>query len=130
MANWIDSPGSARSLGAWGEALAADYLVGLGWQVVSRNWRCPFGELDLVGLEPVPGDDPVGVVVEVKCRRGRGFGDPLESITFAKLNRLRQLAGQWRSESGVPLSGLRIDAIGIVKTAGLAPELSHVRGLG
>lgn len=129
MANKIDLSGSARNLGAWGEQLAAEYLVGLGWQVVDRNWRCSLGELDLVALEPIVGAAPVAVAVEVKCRRGLGFGDPLESITRTKLRRLGQLAHEWQRASGSRFSGLRVDAIGIVKQAGLAPQVRHVMGL-
>lgn len=130
MLHKSDNPlGSNRGLGAWGEQAAADYLAGLGWQVVARNWRCDLGEIDLIALEPVPEDAPVGVVVEVKCRSARGFGDPLEAITWDKRARLYQLAWCWRREYQGRLSGLRVDAIGIVKPAGRAPELSHLRGL-
>ena len=38
-----------------GEELAAQYLTGLGWQVLERNWRCPAGELDIVAHRPRPG---------------------------------------------------------------------------
>lgn len=129
MARTFTNPRPRRSLGEWGEELAADYLTGLGWQVVARNWRCPLGELDLVALEPHPSGGVTGVVVEVKSRAGLGFGVPLESITWAKLARLRRLAGRWRAESGLQLAALRIDGIGIVKQPGRAPQLEHVRGL-
>lgn len=122
-------PMDAPALGAWGEELAAEHLLGLGWQLLARNWRCSRGELDLIALEPTVGRAPIGVVVEVKCRSGRDFGDPLEAITWAKRVRLSQLARQWRSTYPGTLAGLRVDAIGIVKTAGLAPELTHLRGL-
>ena len=93
--NKINNAAGPTRLGAWGEQAAAEYLSGLGWRVVARNWRGDGGELDLVALEPVEGAPPVGVVVEVKCRRGTGFGDPLEAITRQKNSRLRRLAGQW-----------------------------------
>lgn len=118
-----------RRLGSWGEQLAAEYLEGLGWQVVARNWRCEIGELDLVALQPICGSLPVAVAVEVKSRSGVGFGDPLESITFAKQRRLNQLAALWRRGFAEPVSGLRVDAIGVVRERGQAPQLRHVRGL-
>lgn len=120
--------GSTR-LGAWGEQAAAEYLTGLGWQVVARNWRSDGGELDLVALEPVEGGPPVGVVVEVKCRRGTGFGDPLEAITRQKNSRLRRLAAKWWHDYPGPLSGLRLDAVGIVKIPGVRARITHVRGI-
>ncbi|GAA2183290.1 YraN family protein [Brooklawnia cerclae] len=116
-------------LGAWGERRAAEHLERLGWRVVDRNWRCPLGELDILALEPNPDGAPTGVVVEVKCRAGTGFGDPLEAITEQKLARLRRLAASWRQQCGLRLGGLRIDAIGIVKVRGEVSRLRHVRGI-
>ena len=107
--------------------MAASHLLGLGWTILDRNWRCRAGELDIVALEP--GRPPRLVVVEVKAKAGAGFGDPLEAITIAKAARLGRLALWWqRCHPGVP-GGLRLDAIGITKQAGQAPVLRHVRGL-
>ena len=118
-----------KQLGGWGEDLAADYLMSLGWVVTDRNWRCSVGEIDLACLEPCRGDLPNGVIVEVKCRSGTGFGDPLEAITYAKRQRLRQLATSWRRARGLAISSLRVDAVGILKLPGSAPLIRHVRGV-
>ena len=83
-----------KQLGGWGEDLAADYLMSLGWVVTDRNWRCSVGEIDLPCLEPCRGDLPNGVIVEVKCRSGTGFGDPLEAITYAMARRIAANPGQ------------------------------------
>ncbi|WIY81526.1 YraN family protein [Propionimicrobium sp. PCR01-08-3] len=117
-----------RALGNWGEQLAAEYLIALGWKIIARNWRCPVGEADLICLEPAAERLPIGVVVEVKCRSGRGFGDPLEAITYAKQKKLRQLAVAWRKAEIAALSDLRVDAVGILKLPGAAPLIRHVRG--
>lgn len=121
--------GPGAHLGSWGEQWAAEYLERLGWQVVARNWRCPIGELDIVALDPVTQAEPVAVAVEVKCRAGDGFGDPLEAITAGKLARLRRLAVAWKQQSGLRTGGLRVDAIGIVKVRGAGPQLRHVKGV-
>jgi putative endonuclease len=116
--------------GRRGEDLAARHVQALGWQIVGRNWRCDQGELDIVALEPRPGGGPPRVVViEVKTRTGRGYGDPLEAITDEKLRRLRGLAARWYRGNPQAGCGLRLDAIGIVKLPGAAPELTHVKGL-
>jgi putative endonuclease len=46
-------PADRRSdeLGRWGEDLAADYLAGTGLVLLSRNWRCRDGEVDLIGTD-------------------------------------------------------------------------------
>lgn len=122
-------PEQRRTLARAGEALAAKYLVAQGMQLLHENWRCPLGELDLVLL-----DDGVLVVCEVKTRRSEAFGHPLEAITHAKLARLRQLAAvcarEVGRERGRGLTGLRIDAVGIVWPTSGAPVLRHVAAVG
>lgn len=117
-----------RELGQAGESLAADHLRGLGWQVLARNWRCRAGELDIIAWDPTP----PGCVVfcEVKCRRGVGFGPPLEAITAAKLAKLRELALRWLREQSRPVPGFRIDGIGVLLQPGREPELTHIRAIG
>ena len=70
------------------------------------------------------------VFCEVKCRTGLGFGDPLEAITYAKLRKLRQLAGEWLAASGRRPDAIRLDAVGVVMIPGQPPRLTHVRGIG
>ena len=72
--------------GGYGEAYAARYLTGIGMVVLDRNWRCELGELDLVLR-----DGRVLVFCEVKTRASAAFGSPLESVTPAKVARLRRL---------------------------------------
>ena len=115
------------SLGRWGEELAATYLHDLGWTILDHNWRCRAGEIDIVAVDP--GEAARLVIVEVKTKAGRRFGDPLEAITLAKVARLGRLGLWWqRSHPDVPFS-LRLDAIGVTKMTGLAPVIHHVRGL-
>lgn len=113
-----------RALGRWGEEAAAVHCQRLGWTIVERNWRCARGELDLVARQP----DGTIVFIEVKCRSGLGFGDPLEAITVAKLSTLRGLASEWLRERDQHGSAVRLDAIGVLRARdGL--QVSHVRGI-
>lgn len=118
----------SRQLGFSGEDYVAKYLESLGWQIVARNWRCELGELDLCCLDPGPGL-PTAVAVEVKTRTGLGFGLPLEAITEEKRRRLNRLASHWASQLDLPHSGLRVDAVGVLKLPGSVPQIQHVRGL-
>lgn len=116
-----------RSLGEVGEVLAARYLTERGASVLARNWRCLDGELDLVVVEP----DGVVVAVEVKTRRGVGFGDPVEAVTPVKQQRLRRLLGLWlRQHPDVTASGLRIDVVGVLIRRGQPVRLRHITGVG
>lgn len=112
----------------FGEELAAQYLAGLGWRVLERNWRCPAGELDIVALDPGP--EPVVVFCEVKCRSGLGFGAPLEGITTAKVAKLREVALHWLRAQPAPVAHIRFDGVGVLLGRDVPPVITHVPGIG
>lgn len=93
-----DSGDPRRSVGQLAEQMAADYLAGLGWKLMARNWRIGIGELDLVGLERA-----TIVFVEVKAIRTGGLvgpGRPALAVGPAKQERLARLASAWLSGPG------------------------------
>ena len=108
--------------------MAVAELERQGMVVIARNWRCQLGEIDVVAIEREGGRRTL-VFCEVKCRTGLGFGAPLESITYAKLRKLRQLTAQWLAQEQTHADGIRLDAIGVVMLPGCEPELRHVRGI-
>lgn len=109
------------SLGRRGEDAAADYLAGLGWTIVERNWRCDGGELDIIAH-----DGRGHVVCEVKTRGSARFGDPLEAISRDKAARLRRLAGRWAAERGAGGARVRVDVLGLVAD-GDGFSIDHLR---
>lgn len=104
------------------------HLESMGWQILDRNWRCPAGELDIVAVEHAT--EPVVVFCEVKCRRGLGYGTPLEAITARKVAKLREVGLHWLRSSGGSYPHVRIDGIGVLLTSSGPPLISHVRGIG
>ncbi|MDO5678573.1 MAG: YraN family protein, partial [Propionibacteriaceae bacterium] len=60
-----------QAIGRRGEEKAVEYLEGLGWRILDRNWRCREGEADIVAYDP---DCDALVVVEVKTKSGTGYG--------------------------------------------------------
>lgn len=112
-------------LGQQGEQLAAEFLADAGLSVISRNWRCSLGEIDIVALE-----GRTLVVCEVKTRSGVRFGTPLEAITWQKARRLRGLAVAWVRAHGLVFDEIRIDAIGVLRAASGEFSIEHVRGVG
>jgi putative endonuclease len=81
---------SRQAAGAAGERRAALEYRRAGFAVLDRNWRVPFAEIDLI-----VGRDGLVVIVEVKLRRGGGFGGPLAAVGPAKQRRLRDAAALW-----------------------------------
>jgi putative endonuclease len=114
-------------IGALGERLAADHLTGLGLRIVTRNWRCRYGELDVIAVDPVT--DTV-VFVEVKTRTGDGFGGLEQAVTPQKARRLRRLAGIWLAAQDQRWAAVRLDVIGVRIGRRRTPEIMHHRGVG
>ncbi len=93
--------------------------------LLDRNWRCETGEIDLVLR-----DGRVLVVCEVKTRSSTVFGHPLEAVTGAKADRLRELAVRWVTAHDLRVQGVRIDLVGVLMQPRGRPVLEHVRGIG
>lgn len=112
-------------LGRQGEQLAAEFLGQAGLVILDRNWRCSQGEIDIVAS-----DGGALVICEVKTRSGVRFGTPLESVTRQKAWRQRRLAVLWLRERGALYDEIRIDVVGILRTASGGFRIEHVRGVG
>lgn len=90
----------AKRVGDRGESRTAAYLEARGYTILERQWRCRFGELDLVA------QSPRGVLcfVEVKSRGANSIGLPREFVDERKRERLRKTAAAYLAvhESDVP----------------------------
>jgi putative endonuclease len=111
-----------RAVGAYGERMAEQHLTAAGLVVLARNWRCRDGEVDLILRD---GDDVV--FCEVKTRRTDLFGTPAEAIDAAKVRRLRQLAGQWLSETSIRPREVRFDVVQVWPQRRGATRVEHTR---
>jgi putative endonuclease len=112
-----------QEMGRQGEDLACRYLEGQGLVVLSRNWTCRDGELDVVAVE---GDRLV--VCEVKTRSGPAWGRPDEAVDQRKLSRLRRTALRWLASHGVGWCNVRVDLISVTWPSSGEPHLQHLRG--
>ncbi|MEU1428693.1 YraN family protein [Nocardia sp. NPDC005746] len=110
------------ALGAQGEDLAADYLRTSGMSIVARNWRCRYGELDLIARE---GD--ITAFIEVKTRRNLTCGRPEEAVTFLKQQRIRTLARHWLHANPGPFPRIRFDVVSVILRPGRPPEILHLK---
>lgn len=114
-------------LGRLGEQAAAEHLIRRGFQIVERNYRTRWGELDIVAY-----DGRTLAFCEVKTRRLSASGrDPLESVHSRKRSKVRKMAGHWLIErTERPYAdNVRFDAIGVTyDTAGRLVRLDHLEG--
>lgn len=114
-------------IGALGEQLAVEHLMAAGLRPLVRNWRCRYGELDVIAEDA--GSRTV-VFVEVKTRTGDGFGGLAEAVTPDKVRRIRRLAAMWLAEQDTRWAEVRIDVIGVRIDRRREPELTHLKGVG
>jgi putative endonuclease len=114
-------------LGRLGEQLAAEHLVRRGFEIVERNYRTRWGELDIVAF-----DGRTLAFCEVKTRRvHNGGASPLDGVHALKRTQVRKMAGRWLIErTDRPRADtLRFDAIGItLDAAGRLVSLEHLEG--
>lgn len=113
-------PKSARQgLGRTGERLAAEALVRRGYQIRERNFRCAYGEIDLVAEH-----EQDLVFVEVKTRRGNAYGSPEDAITSRKRRKLVEVATCYLDLHALADQSWRIDVVAIqLSTSGKLEEI-------
>jgi putative endonuclease len=116
-----------RALGAAGEQAAAEMLSALGYEIVERNFRTSYGELDIVAV-----DGSCLVFCEVRARIGHeAIARALESIGPGKRLQLRKMAREWfrLSVAERPRTrAVRFDAVAVAIAPNGSPlVLEHVR---
>ena len=115
--------GKNNLAGAWGEALAAEYLRGKHYQMVASGYRSRFGEIDLIVK-----DRKFLVFVEVKLRKSAKFASAFEYVDRRKQDRIRVTASIYLSQNPTKLQP-RFDVIEIYAPDGVQttdPKINHL----
>ncbi len=115
--------GKSKLTGAWGEALAADYLRKKKYSIVAAGYQCKFGEIDLIAA-----NRKNLVFVEVKLRKSANFAAAMEYVDRNKQDRLRVTASMYLAKYPTKLLP-RFDVIEIYAPDGtktLNPEIRHM----
>ena len=113
-----------HDLGRSGEQLAAEHLERLGYEIVTRNHRTRYGEIDLVAA-----DADTLVIAEVKARRGRGR--PWDALDDRKQRQVRRMGIAYLNDvdDRPKRAKVRFDAIGVTfDAAGRLAALDHLEG--
>ncbi|RLA83558.1 MAG: YraN family protein [Deltaproteobacteria bacterium] len=88
--------GKAHRLGKKGEDLATEFLKKSGYRILKRNYRCPFGEVDIIAE-----DGGVLAFVEVKARSSDSYGSPAEAVDWRKRDRVARVASHYLQRRGL-----------------------------
>lgn len=110
-------------LGRWGEAEAAKFLRARGYQLISANYRCRFGEIDIIARQ---GD--YIAFVEVKLRKNDEHGTAAEFVDARKQNKIRATASMWLAQNETELQP-RFDVIEIYAPYGMTDRgkrINHI----
>ena len=115
-----------RALALAGETFAAQHLERLGYEIVARNHRTRFGELDVIAS-----DEHTLVFVEVKTQRASPDADPWRALHERKQTQVRRMAAAYLAEVEDRPRGreLRFDAIAVaIDARGQLVSLDHLEG--
>ena len=110
-----------NELGKWGEDMAAAYLQEKGYSILERDWKSGHNDIDIIAQE-----GNTLVVVEVKTRRNRLFGDPEEAIDYKKRRSLLSAINHYVKTHHTCRS-VRFDVISVVGMIGTTPEIDHIK---
>lgn len=104
----------SNPIAVFGEDKACEYLKNQGYEIIERNFRRGYGEIDIVAIEETKKDGKVLVFVEVKTRSSNQFGSPLQAITYWKLKSLISTAQFYKLTHRNLPDSLRIDAVSVM----------------
>ena len=111
-----------KVLGSRGEDLAVRYLKKRGYKVIERNYRCQWGEIDLVAR-----DKETLIFVEIKSRSSPGFGLPQDAVDRFKQEKLIQVAKAYMAEHRLPETiPARFDVVAVRLTPS-GPEMELIK---
>lgn len=107
-----------RQKGSRYEECAAAYLTDQGMTVLERNYRCRLGEIDIIAR-----DGSYLCFVEVKYRRGKCTGYPVEAVGAAKQRKIFQVAGVYLKQHHIPMNTpCRFDVVAV-----MGKDISHIQ---
>jgi putative endonuclease len=110
-----------QALGRLGETLAAEFLEKLGYSIIERNFRTPYGELDLISKH-----GSVIIFTEVKTRASSSLGPPEISINRRKAEHIRSAAEYYIQQHPEMSDEWRIDVISIqIQSNNNPPNIIH-----
>jgi putative endonuclease len=107
-----------QKIGKWGEDAVAEYLRERDYQILARNVRTPYGEIDIIAKQ-----EDFYVFVEVKTRTSNKMGLPEESVNPRKQAHMLACAEYYAAENAI--DHWQIDVIAVEGKQGFNPTITH-----
>ena len=110
--------GHNQRIGKWGEDAVAAYLATRGYEIITRNARTPYGEIDIITSQ---GD--ITIFIEVKTLRSSRNFFPEQNVTARKQAHMLACAEHYAMENAI--DHWQIDVIAVEGKAGTEPKITH-----
>ena len=107
-----------QKIGKWGEEAVMAYLGSHGYELIARNARTPYGEIDIVAKQT-----DIYIFVEVKTRTSNKMGLPEESVNLRKQAHMLACAEHYAAENAI--DHWQIDVIAVEGKVGSEPKITH-----
>lgn len=107
-----------KTVGDFGEDLVEEYLRNKGYDILDRNFRKPFGEIDIITRI-----DEIVVFVEVKTRKNKDFANPSEAVTISKQQKIIKASQAYLMENDLTDSIIRFDVAEVIRVDG---EINYI----
>lgn len=107
-----------KTVGDFGEDLVEEYLRKKGYDILDRNFRKSFGEIDIIARI-----DEIVVFVEVKTRKNKDFANPSEAVTISKQQKIIKASQAYLMENDLTDSIIRFDVAEVIRVDG---EINYI----
>ena len=107
-----------KTVGDFGEDLVEEYLRNKGYDILDRNFRKSFGEIDIIARI-----DEIVVFVEVKTRKNKDFANPSEAVTISKQQKIVKASQAYLMENDLTDSIIRFDVAEVIRVDG---EINYI----
>lgn len=115
---------NTKNIGDIGEDKAVQFLKKKGYRILDRNYRCRFGEIDIIAK-----DKNCFVFIEVKTRKDVSYGRPVESISKVKIGRILKTLKFYIAQKRIYDCDIRIDAIEVLMKSPDDVKVNHIENI-
>ncbi|MCT4565018.1 MAG: YraN family protein [Maledivibacter sp.] len=115
---------NTKKIGDMGEDLAVQFLRQKGYRILDRNYRCRFGEIDIIAKLK-----SYYIFIEVKTRHASSYGRPIEAINGVKINRILKTINFYLSQNRIHDSDIRVDAIEVFLNDFNKAKINHIENI-